>query len=44
MEQITQYINENWMKLFMYGAGGLVFVFLIIMLLRGPNGRWRWEK
>jgi len=44
MEQITQYINDNWVRLVAYGVGGLVLVSLIVLFLKGSNGRWRWEK
>ena len=44
MEQVMQYINDNWIRLVSYGVGGLVLVSLIVLLLRGSNGRWRWEK
>lgn len=44
MSQITQFIIENWQKLFIIGIGGIGLVILIIFLLRGPNGRWRWDN
>ncbi|MFA5239557.1 MAG: hypothetical protein WC476_07625 [Phycisphaerae bacterium] len=44
VEQISTYINNNWVMLLKFGAGGLVVAFLLVLTLKGANGRWRWSK
>ena len=44
VEQLFTYINDNWLMLLKYGVAGLVVAFLIVLVFKGVNGRWRWSR
>jgi hypothetical protein len=44
MEELISYVENNMLKVLMIGGIGLGSAFLIGFLLRGSNGRWRWQK
>jgi len=41
LEEVTQFVEQNFTTLMLCGASGLTLAFLIVLFFKAVNGKWK---